>query len=408
MEVVAGSHLSHTYYSKIPDVLLCHYCKGLDIHTKKLAFPISKSHSSLHFSLFSTNYEKQYHIIMSSSNTIEENERSRSTSTTSTTTTTTVSLLNNIPTEVMVHALSYLPMNDVTHNVSLVSTSFLEVSRRPELYHTLDFVEETTPSSSSSSTTIWDMTQLLNLLRRPQFAKLKKLVPPEEIQLLEVTELEIIAKCCPLLEDFDVGTGSRSKMTTRDEHLEVLPQLFPHLTNVGFNTGDISDAGIANFCETMGSRLKSIRICDGYYCYGARLTTNALKDSIAMCCPNLEHFECNCVCLFGSEITDDGIIPILKHCRKLKNLIIGAEHNLEISTPLHILKDGECTALCRLYIVEHDDENAVFHFQLNEELRKALMAKIECCEIVSYGEHAERQLAARERRGRSRRCLEIH
>lgn len=48
------------------------------------------------------------------------------------------------------------------------------------------------------------MTQVLGILRRPQFALLRSLVLPGKIKM-GTNGLKSIAKACPVLEELDVG-----------------------------------------------------------------------------------------------------------------------------------------------------------------------------------------------------------
>jgi hypothetical protein len=140
---------------------------------------------------------------------------------------------------------------------SLVAKNWLAATRSPHLWHTLDAEH----GLLYTSTTVRNMTDLLNLLIRPQFASLRVLIPPDRVQM-RAKAIEQIAKACPNLEEFDLGFSLWSSMKIDDKTLLALPELFPHLKGVRFSTYSVTVSGMVQFCEKMGDRLISLRISD--------------------------------------------------------------------------------------------------------------------------------------------------
>jgi hypothetical protein len=138
---------------------------------------------------------------------------------------------------------------------SLVAKNWLAATRSPHFWHTLDAEH----GLLYQSMTVRNMTDLLNLLSRPQFSSLRVLVPPDKVQM-RAKALEQIAKACPNLEEFDLGFSLWSSMKVDDKALLALPELFPHLKGVRFGTHRVTVSGMVQFCEKMGDRLISLRI----------------------------------------------------------------------------------------------------------------------------------------------------
>lgn len=74
---------------------------------------------------------------------------------------------------IFMHVLEFVPRYDAVLKASLVSKSWLAVTRAPQFWHTLD----NESCLLAKSTTITNMTSLLELLGRPQFGSLKSLTP---------------------------------------------------------------------------------------------------------------------------------------------------------------------------------------------------------------------------------------
>ena len=250
-----------------------------------------------------------------------------------------------LPADAFQRILAYTPFRDRMIRLSLVSKVWLANVRAPQLNHTLDFNH----GLFERSKTVLNMDHLLSLIRQPHFASLKKLVPPNRVQMRKKA-LSEIAAACPKLESLNLGFSSfgQSKMKCTDELLLNLPTLFPYLKHLKYDTEKITREGLAEFCRRMGERLSSLHIDESYRC-PYKLTEGTLS-VIAEHCPNLQEFEYH-DCYRGSEtILTAGIIDILRRCRGLKRLTL---FNFEVPTTVlaYIADEGNNLALERLYIV---------------------------------------------------------
>ena len=301
-----------------------------------------------------------------------------------------------IPPDIVAQILAFLPAHDTVHRVSLVCKSLLAVARLPQLWHTLD----NSTGLLEKSSTINNMTQLLELLKRPQFSSLKILTPAEKVQF-RAKSLDQIAKSCPLLQSLDLGYGIWSHMKMDDKALLTLPHLFPHLCAVKLNTYKITDWGLANFCELMGDRLKSIRIYESAYDSGGvqknkKLSDRTLTDVIGKQCPNLEEFEYNSSFLGRSEISEHGIIGLLDQCHKLQKLSLIQTLSVGKAAFAHMCCGGTSSidddrtfpphppSLSHLYVVAHEEllEDSL--------LRVSLEDRIDRVEIIPQSVHNKR------------------
>jgi hypothetical protein len=154
----------------------------------------------------------------------------------------TSSVVIHIPEECFIKMISYLNGKEVV-NVSTVNKVWLSISRKPEVWNRLD----------SKNGLAWygkhkrlNMTSLLALLSRPQFANLKYLQLPNKCKVGK-NSLRSISKACPNLETFDMG-GSRGG----DSDLLTASEIFSNLTGLYFSMGDISNNGIMSAVRMMG------------------------------------------------------------------------------------------------------------------------------------------------------------
>ena len=286
-----------------------------------------------------------------------------------------------IPQDIFQNILKFIPCYDMVHKASLVSKAWLAVARMPQLWHTLN----NDYGLLENSTTITNMTQLLELLNRnPQFASLKVLTPPDKVQMRNKA-FEQIAKACPLLEAIDVGYSVWSNMKCDDKALQLLPSIFPHLKELRLNTYKISDSGLAAFCERMGGRLLEIRI---RYRYSStkKLSDHTLA-AIAHHCSNLERFEYT---EYHGEydFTETGIISLLNGCRNLKNLTLINTKVVGLGVFRYIMEQ-DAVQLERLYVTGHDG------LMQDVALCAALDEKVDSFEAIQQSVHSSRTAKAR-------------
>ena len=91
----------------------------------------------------------------------------------------------SLPDDISCRVLDFLPKCELVHRASLVSSSWwLLANRSPLLWHALDF--ENDPKTKE----ITSLVRFHKLLRRPQFASLKKLVPPCLVRTVQLGLLE--------------------------------------------------------------------------------------------------------------------------------------------------------------------------------------------------------------------------
>ena len=152
------------------------------------------------------------------------------------------SVVVHIPEECFIKMFTFLNGKEVV-NVSTVNKVWLSISRKPEVWNRLD----------SKNGLAWygkhkrlNMTSLLALLSRPQFANLKYLQLPNKCKVGKKS-LRSISKSCPNLETFDMG-GSRGS----DSDLLTASEIFSNLTGLHFRMGDISNNGIMSAVRMMG------------------------------------------------------------------------------------------------------------------------------------------------------------
>lgn len=245
-----------------------------------------------------------------------------------------------VPPDVLLQVLGFLPRYESVQNASLVSKAWLAGARSPQLWHTLD----NDYGLLGHSTTIVNMTSLLELLDRPQFTSLKTLIPPSNIQIRKKA-IGKIAEACPILEEIDFGYSFLSRLKPDDTDLNSLPALFPHLTKIRLNQDKVTDAGITGFCECMGDRLMSIQIRDSYRC-SQKLSDDTLL-TMSRCCPNLERFdyEYRTISAEPLSISEKGVIALVKGCPNLKILNLIGMDSIGSAAFEYILENGNLNRL---------------------------------------------------------------
>lgn len=289
-----------------------------------------------------------------------------------------------MPPDVFGNILSFVSTHEMVHQSSFVAKAWLATARSPQLWHTLN----NDSGLLEKSRTITNMTKILNLLKRPQFASLKVLSPSDKVQTRKKA-FEQIAKACPLLEVLDVGYSLYSSMKVDDAALQELPSLFPHLKEIRLSMDRLTNAGLTGFFERMGDRLESICIRDGYPSDREKLTDLALTSTIARFCPNLEHFV-----HYGSYpqgvISETGLIDLLKDCRKLKSILLTRCDQVGLPFFEHII-DNDIN-LERLFVAGN------LELMSKKSLCTALSEKLESFEAMSINEHWKLCFRARQNR----------
>lgn len=265
----------------------------------------------------------------------------------------------SVPSMLMQNILEFLPRPQVVLSASLVSKSWLAIIRAPEFWKVLDH----SSGLLEGSNTILNMTDLLKLLNRPQFASLRTLCPPNKVQNRKKA-LEQVAKACPLLEEIDLGLGIWSHMKIDDAALRSLPQLFPFLKAVRFNTYRVSLAGLKDFCRAMGENLVDLAV---YESYDKPLLSNEVLAFIGETCPRLERFYVNFDYMSRGHGLGQGMIDLLQNCSNLKCLRIFTCDNMD-GTVFEYIINSNSIVLERLVVVCKRQVIAPFRADLQEKV----------------------------------------
>lgn len=290
-----------------------------------------------------------------------------------------------IPKDVFIRVLEFMPRRQAVHTASLVCKTWLAATREPSFWKSLDHAHGLIEQSLS----IMSITKLLELVSRRQFAALKSLTPPCAVPLTSKS-LKLIAKACPLLEEIDIGFAIYCNMLhITDADFLSLPSLFPHLAGIRFSLRSrLTLAGIANFCQSMGTRLATLRISDfaPYRVYSE--SYDELLVTVAQCCPNLIQFEYGSIFdpTFDpreSLFSEKGVIALLKGCTGMKILNLLSRANTGLAIFEYIIGDNPIE-LERMYIVHHPELYA------NKMLRTRLAEKVKHFNVATVNEHGSR------------------
>jgi hypothetical protein len=246
----------------------------------------------------------------------------------------TSSVVVHIPEECFIKMFTFLNGKEVV-NVSTVNKVWLSISRKPEVWSRLDLKN----GLSWNKAKRLNMTSLLALLGRPQFANLKHLQLPSCCKVGK-NSLRSISKACPNLETFDMG-GSRGN----DSDLLSASQIFSNLTGLHFGLGDISNNGIMSAVRMMGNALLDLRIRS----YGLdKYLSDEAVGVIAEFCPNLKYFDYSTGLSVHSAVKRDlsanSITCLIRKCRRLEVLELGF---------IHAISRDDFAAI--LSMLEHDD-----------------------------------------------------
>jgi len=117
----------------------------------------------------------------------------------------------HLPEDSFLNIMKFLTGRQIVLYASLVSKSWLAASRNPLLWETLD-----NSCGLTNANKKLNMTALQNLLRRPQFGRLKHLTMPHNALKLSAKSIKQLSQLCPHLESFSVGyatniTGPKMK-----------------------------------------------------------------------------------------------------------------------------------------------------------------------------------------------------
>jgi hypothetical protein len=225
-----------------------------------------------------------------------------------------------IPPELFMNILKFLPRRDIVVRASLVSKAWLSATRNSAMWDTFDYF----PGQREMN-----MIKFVALLRRPQFSKLKVLIPPPKLKFGNFgTGFRKIASACPLVET----VLAQASYYMSDECLLTTADCFPHLRSISLRMCDVSGGGVSAFAKAMGSRLKELMIVGsskflmlvGLPGYApSEINDEVLKD-ISEHCPNLEKFTFTSWWdpryPSGGGFSHEGLIHLFEGCPNLRKL----------------------------------------------------------------------------------------
>ncbi|KAL9181326.1 hypothetical protein ACHAXT_010131 [Thalassiosira profunda] len=258
-----------------------------------------------------------------------------------------------LPEECFANVLHFLDGREVV-NASLASKVWLSATRSPQIW------EDGIDMSRLNLNKALNMTSLLKLLGRPQFASLRALALPYKVKLGK-NSVKQISQVCPQLEICDLGYYSKNTKA-KDADLFAVTEYFPNLTSLRTDMWNVTTSGIASAVRAMGDQLLDLRISGDTITrhYPSRMTMDAIISS----CPNLEYFAYRAfsVSMYYNPdldgVTGAAIVRLVQGCRRLKTLELHCathvkkEHFLEIANT--VANDLDSFALRTLKAVGYD------------------------------------------------------
>ena len=233
----------------------------------------------------------------------------------------------NVPEDSFLNIMSFLRGKDIV-DASTVNKAWLSISRQPALWKSLDASSGLTNSSRKLN-----MTYLLKLLGRPQFANLKSLAIPYKIKLGK-TSCKQIAKVCPHLETLDLGwAGSYFGPKAKDHDLLDAAEHFTNLTSIRTDMYNVTSSGISAVAQAMGEQLLDLRVS----CICFRYLSDDTLQVLATSCPNLKHFAYKANSSYGyssfrDRFTGVGVLALVEGCRRLEVLELENARNVRKDT----------------------------------------------------------------------------
>jgi hypothetical protein len=256
-----------------------------------------------------------------------------------------------LPEEISLIILGFLPKTDLVHKISLVSTMWCHLSKSTLLWQSLDFPMEL----KASKKTLSSMARFTELLRRPQFASLKKLSFPNISRTRSRNDLQAFSDACPLLEEMDFETlyGDWVGVRPFGSEMEILPVIFPNLKKISLEMVRYTSKHLEQFVEGMGGRLVQLHVIAGRECREYVRCYDETLECISLHCSNLETFRYGFwgdwqENHFEDTVTDNGIISLIQGCKNLKVSVQG------------------CHVICRFCASPNLSLTHLFTFSLSE------------------------------------------
>jgi hypothetical protein len=217
-----------------------------------------------------------------------------------------------LPDETFIHVLGFLDKRDLIDNVSQVSYAWTKASLSPTVrrWQTIDFYK------FGEDTKIDTGDLLLQMLQRPQFALLKKLVMRCELTNILIEE---IAQACPRLEE--LRESWINTVAFSSETLHKLPTLFPELNRIGVVMKTPSSTqDVIHLVEAIGVRLVGLEV-EVHHSLESGFTEDEIV-IISRHCPNLRSFGYRSIKIdpHAKNMTEGGLAALVEGCPKLEEL----------------------------------------------------------------------------------------
>eukprot|EP00956_Cyclotella_meneghiniana_P005206 scaffold6482_cov45-Cyclotella_meneghiniana.AAC.9 len=209
-----------------------------------------------------------------------------------------------VPEDSFVNILRYLDGRELA-KASCVCKVWLSVTRLPVVW------EDGVDMSSLNYNKVLNMTSLLKLLQRPQFANVKAFAFPKKVKIGDNT-MKQLAKALPHLEALDLSDSK-----AKDQHVMAAIENFPSLNALRIDTWfSLTLSGITSAVQMMGEQLLDLRI-DAILSYVSQSTMEAIVTH----CPNLEYFAYrnNGYSYYpnSDDVTGENVVALVRACRRL-------------------------------------------------------------------------------------------
>lgn len=211
-----------------------------------------------------------------------------------------------MPEDSFVNVLRYLDGHELA-KASCVSKVWLSLTRLPIVW------EDGVDMRRLNQSKVLNMTGLLKLLQRPQFANVKAFAFPMKVKMGENT-MKQLAKALPHLETLDL---LESKAKDRD--LVAAIENFPSLKSLRVDTWNVSSGGLSNAVRVIGEQLLELRIVANL----GSVSGHAIE-AISSSCSNLSLFSFRSHSYTNYPTYDgtmgDNIVALVKACCHLHTL----------------------------------------------------------------------------------------
>ena len=212
----------------------------------------------------------------------------------------------DVPEDSFVNILRYLDGHELA-KASCVSKVWLSVTRLPIVW------EDGVDMSRLNYNKALNMTSLLKLLQRPQFANVKAFAFPKKVKIGDNT-MKQLAKALPHLEALDLSDSK-----AKDQHVMAAIENFPSLNALRIDTWfSLTSSGITSAVQMMGEQLLDLRI-ETILSYVSESTMIA----IATHCPNLKYFAFRDRGHYSNNldgVTGRSVVALVRACGHLETL----------------------------------------------------------------------------------------